>query len=253
MSIIGFVRPIFLRRVRSLSFLVHFNVPSRQAATGLRSHSEARARLDQVAGVLVFNDDAAFRRVAAASAAVNQESRSAAHVVGRVWVENVAVGHALKGHHVAQAVLTLRKGADGNLALTAGVVSATTGLAGASFGGIDHGTVEAHTFEVVGALGVGIGASSLEVTSRDLDLVAFLLVKNRDRDEENEGGPKRKTLRRLILDSQDFCKRSLSHTMHYGHTINHTHLMEREIVADKTLDMTGPFARVSYLPWHHAH
>ena len=185
MSIIGFVRPLFLRRVRSW-FLVHFDVPSRQPPTGLRSHSEARARLDQVAGVLVFDDNAAFRRVGAATAAVNQESRSAAHVVGRVWVQNVAVGHALESHHVAQAVLTLRKGADGNLALAAGVVSAAAGLARASFGGIDRGTVEAHAFEVVGALGVGIGASSLEVTSRDLDLVAFLLVKNRDRDEENE-------------------------------------------------------------------
>jgi hypothetical protein len=188
---------------------------------------------------LALDDDAAFRRVAAASTTVNQESRSAAHVVRGVWVKHVAVRHALEGHHVAQAVLALGKGADGHLALAAGVVSARARLAAAAAGGVDHWAIEAHALEVVFALGVGIGASSLEVAGSDLDLVAFLLVESRVGDEEKEGAKymrpnRREKLRRLFLGFTVFAGNPCHHGgMQHGHTRT-PHTIEREIVAGNT-------------------
>lgn len=62
---------------------------------------QAGARLDLVSRGLALDHDAALRGVAGASTAVDQEARAAAHVVGGVGVQLVAVGHALEGLHVA--------------------------------------------------------------------------------------------------------------------------------------------------------
>jgi hypothetical protein len=91
--------------------------PRLDYAAQLLHDGESGARLDHVASVLIFDHDAALRRVAGAAAAVNQEARAAAHVVRGIGVERVAVGHALKGLHVAQRVATLRKRSDTDLAL----------------------------------------------------------------------------------------------------------------------------------------
>ena len=66
-------------------------------------------RLDHVACALALDDDASLGGVAAAAAAVDQEARPAAHVVGRRGIQVVAVWHALKGVHVSQSICALWK------------------------------------------------------------------------------------------------------------------------------------------------
>jgi hypothetical protein len=48
---------------------------------------------------------------------VDEEARAAAHAVGGVGVQVVAVVHALEGAHVAQGVVASGQGANGHLAL----------------------------------------------------------------------------------------------------------------------------------------
>ena len=140
----------------------------------LLGHGKARARLDQIAGVLVFDDNAAFRRVTAAPAAVDQETRPATHVIARVGIQLVAVGHAFEGHHVAQSVLALRQGADHHLALAAGVVSARARGAAAAACRVDLRPVESHAGKTMSALAIGVWATGLEIVARYLELVAVL-------------------------------------------------------------------------------
>lgn len=71
--------------------------------------SEEGKYLDHVTSALALDDDAALGGVAAAAAAVNQEARPAAHVVGRCGIQVVAVRHALEGVHVSKSVCALRK------------------------------------------------------------------------------------------------------------------------------------------------
>ena len=68
-----------------------------------------RTHLDHVARALALDDDAPLGGVAAAAAAVDQEARPAAHIVGRRGIQVVAVWHALKGVHVSQSVCALWK------------------------------------------------------------------------------------------------------------------------------------------------
>jgi 16S rRNA G966 N2-methylase RsmD len=90
----------------------------------LSSDVQGGATLDLVAGAGVLNHDAALRRIARASTAVDQESGATAHVVRTGRVQVVAVVHALEGAHVAEGVGSLRNGAHGDLALAAGIVAA---------------------------------------------------------------------------------------------------------------------------------
>ena len=104
---------------------------------------EGGARLDQVARVLVGNDDAADGGIAAAAvAAVDQEVGPAAHVVGRRGEELVRVRVALVGEHVAQRVRARGQRA---AILDAGVrrvvAAAVVHRPGANAGRVDPGSV----------------------------------------------------------------------------------------------------------------
>lgn len=94
---------------------------------------------------------------------MDQESRSAAHVIGGGGVQLVAIIHAFEGHHVAERVGSLREWANRDLALARGVVSARSGLSRAAAGGVDVGSIVCSAVEVVAALGVGVRAASCGV------------------------------------------------------------------------------------------
>lgn len=79
---------------------------------------QAGAGLDLVSHRLGLDHNTALGRVARASAPVNQEARAAAHVVGGVGVQVVAVVHALESAHIAEGVGTSGQGAHSHFALT---------------------------------------------------------------------------------------------------------------------------------------
>jgi hypothetical protein len=63
---------------------------------------QSSSGLDQIASVLVWNDNAADGRIAAAAvSSVDEEIRSAAHVVAGVWEQLVRVRIALVREHIA--------------------------------------------------------------------------------------------------------------------------------------------------------
>jgi len=124
---------------------------------------EGGAALDLVAGGLVRDHDTAFGRVAAAVAAVNQETRATAHAVAAGGVELVAVRHALVGVHVAQGVGSRRKRTDVLLAGARRVVAARSALAAAGIGGVDFRTIVTNAGEAVRGDVVGVRATSREV------------------------------------------------------------------------------------------
>jgi hypothetical protein len=107
----------------------------------LSSDVQGGATLDLVAGARVLDHDAALRRVARASTAVDQESGATAHIVRARGVQVVAVVHALEGAHVAEGVGALREGAYRDLALAAGAVAARAGLATARTGGVNLASI----------------------------------------------------------------------------------------------------------------
>ncbi len=75
----------------------------------------------------------------------------------------ITIIHPFKGHHVAKGVGSLRQGADGDLALAGGVVSATAGLAGAAASCVDVGAIVSGAVEVVAGLRVGVGTACSHV------------------------------------------------------------------------------------------
>lgn len=97
---------------------------SLQSRADLVHHGESGAALDLVADVLVLDHNAALGGVAGASAAVDEEAGAAAHAVGCVGVQVVAVVHSLEGAHVAQSVASLGKRTNAHLALAGRVVAA---------------------------------------------------------------------------------------------------------------------------------
>jgi len=94
---------------------------------------------------------------------VNQEARAAAHVVGGVGVQLVAVRHALEGLHVAEGVAPLRKRADVHLTLAGRVVAARARSATAAIIGINPRAIIGGSVEVVGTLRVGVRTTSGDV------------------------------------------------------------------------------------------
>lgn len=91
---------------------------------------------------------------------MDQESRSAAHIVRRRRVQIVAVVHALEGSHVAKGVGALGQRANGHLALAGRVVSARSRLAAAAAIGINVATIISCPSKVVLGLRVGVRATS---------------------------------------------------------------------------------------------
>lgn len=150
----------------------YFKIIECSIIMGLGDDFKGSATLDLVASRLRLDDNAALRRVRRARASVDQEARSAAHVVGGRGVELVAVVHALEGHHVTESVGALGKRSDRDLALARRVVSAGARLARAAASGVDVSSVVSSAVEVVAALGVGVRTASGQV-ERGQDLVAL--------------------------------------------------------------------------------
>jgi hypothetical protein len=140
----------------------------------LGNNGEGGSALDLVADVLVLDDDASLRGVAAAAAAVDEEARATAHVIGAGRVKIVAVRHALEGVHVSKGVVSLRKRANALLALARRVVAARAAGSAAASGCVDVRSIVAGTIEVVLALAVCIRATSCDVQTVKKELLLAL-------------------------------------------------------------------------------